>query len=78
LKRLMVFVSSILSPSPKPMAAMPSELFCFTNNFKCSLSAPRFYRNQYLLYFCQKTGVMFNGPKGSNCFKIPINLGLCR
>jgi hypothetical protein len=54
LKRLMVFVSSILSPSPKPMAAMPSELFCFTNNFKCSLSAPRFYRNQYLLYFCQK------------------------
>jgi hypothetical protein len=60
-------VSSILSPSPKPMAAMPSELFCFTNNFKCSLSAPRFYRVSII--FLSKNGVMFNGPKGSNCLK---------
>jgi hypothetical protein len=65
----MVFCEFYFITKSKPMAAMPSELFCsqIILNVRCQ---PLDFTVTSIYYiFVKKTGVMFNGPKAQTVLK---------
>jgi hypothetical protein len=73
LKRLMIFLLALFY-STQTNSSDASELFCFTNNFKCSSSAPQSFTISGISYVLKNTGVMFSGPKVRTVLKSQLVL----